>query len=68
MQYKPKDPNEPSMDIDTMRQLATSLVLLRWKQINEAEAEEFSCLYLAFSLPAMECYQLRPMELVQKMA
>jgi len=25
--YKPKDPNEPSMDIDTMRRLASSLVL-----------------------------------------
>jgi len=28
MGYKPKDPNEPSMDIDTMRRLASSLVLL----------------------------------------
>merc|ERR1719220_2938782 len=28
MQYKPKDPNEPSMDIDTMRALAISLILL----------------------------------------
>jgi len=28
MQYKPKDPNEPSMDIDTMRRLAMSLILL----------------------------------------
>ena len=27
MGYKPKDPNEPSMDIDTMRKLASSLVL-----------------------------------------
>ena len=30
MQYKPKDPNEPSMDIDTMRRLAMSLILLRY--------------------------------------
>jgi len=29
MKYKPKDPNEPSMDVDTLRQLAASLVLLR---------------------------------------
>jgi len=28
MKYQPKDPNEPSMDIDTMRRLAASLVLL----------------------------------------
>jgi len=28
MNYQPKDPNEPSMDIDTMRRLASSLVLL----------------------------------------
>jgi len=28
MKYQPKDPNEPSMDIDTMRRLASSLVLL----------------------------------------
>ena len=28
MGYQPKDPNEPSMDVDTMRSLASSLVLL----------------------------------------
>ena len=28
MGYQAKDPNEPSMDIDTMRTLASSLVLL----------------------------------------
>ena len=28
MGYQAKDPNEPSMDIDTMRSLASSLVLL----------------------------------------
>jgi len=28
MKYQPKDPNEPSMDVDTMRRLAASLVLL----------------------------------------
>ena len=28
MGYKPKDPNEPSMDVDTMKSLASSLVLL----------------------------------------
>ena len=31
MGYQAKDPNEPSMDIETMRSLASSLVLLaRW--------------------------------------
>jgi len=28
MKYKPKDPNEPSMDIDTLRRLASCLILL----------------------------------------
>ena len=28
MEYQPKNPDEPSMDIDTMRKLASSLVLL----------------------------------------
>lgn len=28
MKYKPKDPNEPSMDVDTMRSLAGCLILL----------------------------------------
>jgi len=44
MQYKPKDPNEPSMDIDTMRQLAISLILLSNgalpNQTNGASAEK----------------------------
>jgi len=28
MDYRPKDPNEPSMDVDTMRQLQSCLILL----------------------------------------
>eukprot|EP00090_Calanus_glacialis_P037589 TRINITY_DN6488_c0_g1_i1.p1 TRINITY_DN6488_c0_g1~~TRINITY_DN6488_c0_g1_i1.p1 ORF type:complete len:549 (-),score=217.74 TRINITY_DN6488_c0_g1_i1:113-1759(-) len=40
MKYQPKDPNEPSMDIDTMRRLASSLVLLSNKELpNYAEPE-----------------------------
>merc|ERR1719234_2195250 len=43
MHYKPKDLNEPSMDIDTMRQLAISLILLSNgvlpNQTNGASAE-----------------------------
>ena len=33
MGYKPKDPNEPSMDVDTMRSLASSLVLLASEEL-----------------------------------
>jgi len=41
MKYKPKDPNEPSMDIDTMRRLASSLVLLSNQELPYyAETEE----------------------------
>eukprot|EP00092_Neocalanus_flemingeri_P017667 GFUD01019110.1.p1 GENE.GFUD01019110.1~~GFUD01019110.1.p1 ORF type:complete len:564 (-),score=202.64 GFUD01019110.1:132-1823(-) len=40
MKYQPKDPNEPSMDIDTMRRLASSLVLLSNNELpNYAEPE-----------------------------
>ena len=43
MDYKPKDPNEPSMDIDTMRRLASSLVLLANNELpnyRETESKE----------------------------
>jgi len=41
MKYQPKDPNEPSMDIDTMRRLASSLVLLSNQELpNYAEPEQ----------------------------
>ena len=39
MQYKPRDPNEPSMDIDTLRHLAASLVLLACNQLPAAAAD-----------------------------
>jgi len=40
MMYQPKDPNEPSMDIDTMRRLASSLVLLSNQELpNYAEPD-----------------------------
>ena len=35
MEYKAKDPNEPSMDVDTMRRLASSLVLLASDELPE---------------------------------
>ena len=39
MQYKPRDPNEPSMDIDTLRHLAASLVLLACNELPAAAAD-----------------------------
>jgi len=35
MGYKPKDPNEPSMDVDTMKSLASSLVLLACDELRD---------------------------------
>lgn len=38
MDYRPKNPDEPSMDIDTMRRLASSLVLLATNELPDYPA------------------------------
>jgi hypothetical protein len=40
MDYRPKDPNEPSMDVDTMRRLASSLILLSNGELPAAARED----------------------------